>query len=501
MMMNRIYNVLLILMVLAKTATAQDVRFSQYNYTPQVINPAVIATDDYFAGFVDYRVQNFSEDLTFKTVSVFGKHPIFNKNGERKAAFGLGFLSDRGEGLGDINLNGLFTNFAYNFKIANKWSLSTGVGLNYSRREASLDNFTTGNQWVPNIGFIADANNGESFQNLTTSFISVNGGLQFYQSDAEGDVKHYLGVSLFNANQPDESFIDNTTEKPLRYSLQAGVRVYENDQFSISPELIAEEQAENQFVGIGLNFTYHLTGDNPYDPIGKGSLNFKVRNTIGEAIIFGVQLDQPNFSVGFSYDLGISSDSFDPNTNATEFAFGIKKRLVGKKKKPARVVDNYSIKEIRQFYKKQPENNKADSKTSNETNGNGSSENATSTEVESGERTLQFELKHEFKFGFNESILDGKDKLYLDDLANLMKLNPNVELEIVGHADNIGTEKANKKISVQRAKTVEKYLVESGIAKKRIKSLGMGAQDPLVSNNSEANRAKNRRVEFIIYKK
>ena len=54
-----------------------------------------------------------------------------------------------------------------------------------------------------------------------------------------------------------------------------------------------------------------------------------------------------------------------------------------------------------------------------------------------------------FNFGFNESILDAEDKLYLDDLANLMKLNPRLELEIVGHADNIGTENANKKISLQ----------------------------------------------------
>jgi len=502
MAFKKLYILLFISGLLTTVSSAQDVRFSQYGFTPHFVNPAAIASDNYLAGYINYRSQRVSTDLTFKTVSVLGKYPLLNKEGKRVGAVGVGFLSDRGEGLSEINVQGFTGTLAYNFYLNDQWAISAGGGVAYTNTEATLGDFTTGSQWVDNIGFVPDASTGESFGDLNTNYLSFNGGLRLYKEDNKGNVMHYLGLSMFHFNQPDVSFMDSQLEKPIRYSAQAGVRVFQNDNFGVSPEVIAEQSADNEFLGIGANLTYYLKDNDPYDPIKKGSINLKVRNVISEAIILALQFNQPNYSIGFSYDIGLSPDNTEPAYNATEFAFTIRKKITRKVEKK-KVVSNYSIKEIKSFYQQTEESNSGKSNKvddQGDNSGTKQSDGSSDSNTDKGTEEVQFELKREFSFGFNDSSLDNEDKLYLDDLASLLKLNPDLKIEITGHADDIGTEKANKKISEERADVVETYLISVGVDKNRLKSSGRGAKEPLVPNDSETNRAKNRRVEFSIYK-
>ncbi|UII29466.1 OmpA family protein [Fulvivirga maritima] len=108
-------------------------------------------------------------------------------------------------------------------------------------------------------------------------------------------------------------------------------------------------------------------------------------------------------------------------------------------------------------------------------------------------------LRQDFKFGFNESNLNNDAKQYLDELVSLLKAHPNTYLEVIGHTDDIGSESANEKIALQRASVVIDYLISKGISQERLKATGKGDKDPLVPNTSDENRAKNRRVEFVIY--
>lgn len=89
----------------------------------------------------------------------------------------------------------------------------------------------------------------------------------------------------------------------------------------------------------------------------------------------------------------------------------------------------------------------------------------------------------------------------LDRLATLLKENPSIEIEIRGHTDNQGDPKLNEVLSEERVKTVTDYLVKAGIDKSRIKGKGFGGAQPISPNDTEKNREKNRRVEFVITKK
>ena len=89
----------------------------------------------------------------------------------------------------------------------------------------------------------------------------------------------------------------------------------------------------------------------------------------------------------------------------------------------------------------------------------------------------------------------------LKQLIEFMELNPTVEIELGGHTDNRGNPKANVQLSLRRVKTVEEYLVEKGINKKRMTTKGYGGSRPMASNSSEETRQLNRRVEITILKK
>jgi outer membrane protein OmpA-like peptidoglycan-associated protein len=89
----------------------------------------------------------------------------------------------------------------------------------------------------------------------------------------------------------------------------------------------------------------------------------------------------------------------------------------------------------------------------------------------------------------------------LNRLVKIMKDFPSVEIRLEGHTDNQGDPKLNLKLSVDRVNEVKKYLVEHGVEKRRIDTMGYGDTKPIASNVKEDTRQKNRRVEFVVLKK
>jgi outer membrane protein OmpA-like peptidoglycan-associated protein len=89
----------------------------------------------------------------------------------------------------------------------------------------------------------------------------------------------------------------------------------------------------------------------------------------------------------------------------------------------------------------------------------------------------------------------------LEGLVGMMRDNPKMKIQVVGHTDNQGDSKLNKRLSVRRAFEVRQYLIGQGIDDKRIKFKGMGDSAPITQNDTEENRSNNRRVEFIILDK
>ncbi len=99
-------------------------------------------------------------------------------------------------------------------------------------------------------------------------------------------------------------------------------------------------------------------------------------------------------------------------------------------------------------------------------------------------------------FDFDKASLKQESFAELNRLAKFMKENPDMDVEIAGHTDNVGTEKYNQKLSERRAKAVVDYLVKQGVDKKKVAAMGYGEAEPLNDNSNAGLRQANRRVEF-----
>ena len=97
--------------------------------------------------------------------------------------------------------------------------------------------------------------------------------------------------------------------------------------------------------------------------------------------------------------------------------------------------------------------------------------------------------------------LTDSSKIQLDDVAKILTAFPNVEIKINGYTDSRGDASENKELSRGRAASVKLYLASKGIPRARLTSEGFGQANPIEDNDTEAGRAKNRRVETVITKK
>jgi outer membrane protein OmpA-like peptidoglycan-associated protein/uncharacterized protein YegL len=105
------------------------------------------------------------------------------------------------------------------------------------------------------------------------------------------------------------------------------------------------------------------------------------------------------------------------------------------------------------------------------------------------------------EFDFAKADVKEESMSIIEQIANVMKDQMNMEILITGHTDDIGSESSNMELSEKRAEAVKSKLISLGINSSRIKIKGMGESKPLKTNDSEENRKINRRTEFEIIKK
>ncbi|MFW5701769.1 MAG: OmpA family protein [Bacteroidota bacterium] len=103
-------------------------------------------------------------------------------------------------------------------------------------------------------------------------------------------------------------------------------------------------------------------------------------------------------------------------------------------------------------------------------------------------------------FDFDKATLKNESRPELERVIEFMRENPDLQIQLHGHTDDVGSPQYNKELSEKRAKAVADYLIDAGISGSRISTKGFGKTQPLVEETTEEARAKNRRVEMIIVK-
>ena len=501
--MKKAYILVLMLGLLGlQQGFAQGTYFSQNGLTPLLYNPALPALKDEAALMLNYRNQQANSQLGIHSLSLNGMLPLYSKGKSRRwGGLGVGVFSDKAEEVSTLVNQQLNASFAYTFGLAGSLNLALGSQLSFQQQRLGFGTITTGSQWVNNQGFDPTAGTGENFTNQKQQFWSAGAGFILYRQLADGQITYQLGASAFHLNQPQVSFLEQRLKQAINYRAHASLNIPAGRSFAVLPELQWQEQAARQLWSLGSALRYKFENENPFDPIASGSVDLLARTNLNEAVVFGIQLHQPGYIIGFSYDWGFGSSRYnEPGYHASEFGIAIRKSI-GRKKKPQLLQGN-SIGEVRQFFTEEEKKAEGAAQASSEPKQGQSADSAAAVKAAPAPYVgegVAMELKKDFKFGFNQAVLNEEAKAYLREMAELMHNNGHLKLKVVGHTDDIGTRKANKLVSERRAEAVQAYLLEQGIEAGRISAEGRGESEPLLANTSEENRAKNRRVEFILF--
>jgi outer membrane protein OmpA-like peptidoglycan-associated protein len=102
-------------------------------------------------------------------------------------------------------------------------------------------------------------------------------------------------------------------------------------------------------------------------------------------------------------------------------------------------------------------------------------------------------------YDFDSSAIRGDAAVHLRTLAASLQEYPDTQLLIVGHTDATGNENYNQDLSVRRADAAKRFLAGQGVAERRVQVSGRGEWEPIATNETEAGRQANRRVEVAIY--
>lgn len=110
-------------------------------------------------------------------------------------------------------------------------------------------------------------------------------------------------------------------------------------------------------------------------------------------------------------------------------------------------------------------------------------------------------IQYNILFDFAQATIRSESQAMIDEIARILKRNPRMMVGVHGHTDNVGGEEFNQRLSDQRAEAVVQALVERGIDRSRLRARGFGMSQPVAPNDTEENRQRNRRTEFVILRR
>lgn len=117
---------------------------------------------------------------------------------------------------------------------------------------------------------------------------------------------------------------------------------------------------------------------------------------------------------------------------------------------------------------------------------------------QTADNRLKLNIPSDISFATGRADIQPNFRPVLDEFAASLQQNPNTRVTIVGHTDSSGSDAVNDPLSVSRAAHTRDYLVTRGVAAERFTIQGRGSHEPVATNDSSANMAKNRRVEIFV---
>lgn len=361
--------------------------------------------------------------------------------------------------------------YAHYLKSGKTSWLSAAIHISFKMQHFAMEGFSTGSQFLTGDGYLPGLSLNEPVENYRGNWFSM--GTSFsYHRQLTGGKNIRLGFSGFNLNKPNSSGGNAGGGLPRGYYVRASffLPVIAN-KISIQPQADVYKNG-NSIIRFGSAATVHL----PESMDGFDGFSVQVMHGAKRFTTMGLKIHHKKLIVGMNhsfYQMPV------PFVGATEIVFAYMFDKKGKMKTTTGVTNNPQVRNFYQFDEKKSQTN---------------------TLIKDDKKPVHFQLSRYVDFEFNSSELSREAKRYLDELVTMLVADTGLKVEVMGHTDNVGSMETNEKVSLQRAKAVAGYIMDQGISAQRLNIIGFGADRPLNKNNSDKQRAHNRRVDIRIYK-
>lgn len=292
---------LLVGLLLASLASAQDAHFTQFYAAPTYLNPAFAGSTAQSRVAMNYRHQWPSIPGAFVTHNVAFDQFFSGIN----SGIGVMVTHDRA-GSGAMTHTNIGLQYAYEVQLNRKWSFRPALHASVSQRSLDFNRLTFGDQLLRN-------NAGST---IDPDIIQFSGQNAFYPDFGSGMLlyseKLWFGVSAHHLNRPNESLLQQESRVPIRYSVHGGWRMRVNERNYNSPKqhivtaFHYRSQGDYDQLDIGVYYEYEpITFGVWYRglPGVKQTTNYVNHDAL--ALMLGVEVK--NIYIGYSYDITISN--------------------------------------------------------------------------------------------------------------------------------------------------------------------------------------------------
>jgi type IX secretion system PorP/SprF family membrane protein len=284
---------------------AQDVHYTQFFSAPFTINPAYAGvfegtnrlTSIYRQQWSNLGTPFTSSTLAFDTKAFSGD--VYDQN-----PFNLGVQFQSEKSLKGAMIGNFITGVSsYHVPLNTEGTQSLGLGISgsYGKRRVDLSTLASASQFASG-GFDLTLPSGEvALQNMK-SFFSINTGLLYTYNNKEEGTFFDVGVGVFHANQPRQTFLyDKNDRVPMRLSAQLNLQRYVAFDLVMDFRLLYQNQAENDYLSGGISLSKLLQEDADGSVLGIGCW-YRTDDAISPYVFTEIN----RFKIGFSYDIQIN---------------------------------------------------------------------------------------------------------------------------------------------------------------------------------------------------
>lgn len=483
---------LLVLVCRFLVSTAQFVQYSMLEFASSRTNPAYGPLEEYFSGSLIYRNQRMGQGNAFSTSHLQINYPIeYTRN--LRAALMINVLDDR-FGIAGIYRNNQFGgSYAMNLQISDYSFLGLGARLGYRRSFVSLNGLNTGSQFIQDRGFVSGSQN-EPLGDLSTNYVSGDLGLHWQLTDKDLQPILDLGLAMYDVNKPRISFYDSDNQLQHTWVIHSEFRAYAHDRLKIYPGVFFTTTRNSRAAQLGLRTAYTIgNGRN------RNQVELLTRYWTQGVVSTGFTFANDTYSIGCAYDLSVNGSGY---SDGFEVAITLKKLTSPRRSRRK----NSRFHSFRRRTRESTDDDTLSILTEEE-----DVQEMDSSEVvddPSKNRVLTINLGQvthmrpveisdtvRFHFPTNQSLIDANTEEVLEVILSFLFENEYVHVTLTGHTDDVGARGYNYRLGLKRVEEIADFLLNHGITQDRIQLKSMGEEEPLLPNNSDGNRAKNRRVD------